>query len=66
MKISRVSRFTGKTHEMELPITQRQIYRFNNGEMVQDVFPDLTPGQREFILTGVTQEEWDLFMKEEE
>lgn len=26
---------------------------------VQDVFPDLGPEQREFLMTGMTPEEWD-------
>jgi len=34
--------------------------------LVQDAFPSLTPVQREFIMTGTTEEEWDeMFPKDE-
>ena len=28
-------------------------------ELIQDVFPELTPPQREFIKTGVSESEWN-------
>ena len=31
---------------------------FGNG-LIQNIFPDLTPDEREFIKTGVTPDEWD-------
>jgi len=43
---------------MELPITNEQLNRWEQGELIQNVFPDLTPDQREFIMTGITGEEW--------
>jgi hypothetical protein len=59
MRITKTSPFTGRVHTMELPITLQQIKRWENGEYIQNVFPDLTPGQREFIMTGITDEEWE-------
>lgn len=60
MLISKTSIFTGKTHTMDLPVTMEQIDRYvKSGAKIQDVFPHLTPGQREFLMTGVTPEEWD-------
>ena len=59
MIVSKVSSFTGKTNQMELDITQEQIKRFLEGEKVQDVFPNLNAGQREFLLNGTTPEEWN-------
>ena len=32
---------------------------------IQDAFPHLTSNDREFILTGMTEEEWDEAFKEE-
>ena len=32
---------------------------------IQNIFPHLTPGQREFIMTGITDDEWDETFKEE-
>jgi len=58
MRITKTSPFSGRTNTMELPITLQQIKRWERGECIQNVFPELTPGQREFILTGITDEEW--------
>ena len=61
MLVKRRSIFSGKISEMDLPVTEEQLAEFkNNGpRMIQDIFPNLTSSQREFIKTGVTQEEWD-------
>ena len=58
MKIVRISIITNKLHEMNLPITEEQYARWKRGALVQDVFPELTPDQREFILSGITPDEW--------
>ena len=59
MEITRKSAFTGITRTIDLPITEEQMVSFNKGELIQVAFPQLTADQREFILTGVTSEEWD-------
>lgn len=59
MIVRRTSPFTGKTHEWDLPITWEQVQRWENGELIQDAFPNLTPGEREFLLTGITPDEWE-------
>lgn len=42
-------------------------YRWQQqGMYIQDAFSFLTPDEREFILTGITKEEWDETFKEEE
>lgn len=57
MLIAVKNRFTGKTNEMDLPVTEEQIRRFEAGEFVQNVFPHLSATQREFLLTGMTEAE---------
>jgi hypothetical protein len=59
MVITRTSLFSGKVNTMDLPITQEQIDRWDGGELIQNVFPDFTPSQREFLITGITDEEWE-------
>ena len=60
MQITKTSILTGKTSTMSLPITQKQLDLYNNTRMkIQEVFPNLDNSQREFIKTGITQEEWD-------
>ena len=58
MLLERTSMISNKTTTMELPITNEQLDRWRQGELIQNVFPDLTPDQREFIMTGITAEEW--------
>ena len=60
MLISRVSIITGKVHEMDLPITSSQLAAWlARADLIQNIFPDLTPAQREFLQTGTTPEEWE-------
>ena len=62
MKITRTSQATGITREMELDITDEQILKYEEGELIQKAFPNLTPAEREFIMTGITEDEWkDIF-----
>ena len=59
MLIIRTSPFSGKTNSMEIEVTQEQISSWENGTLIQDAMPHLTPDEREFIKTGITREEWD-------
>ena len=60
LELTKKSILTGKTSTMTLPITQDQLDLYNNTKVnIQDVFPNLDSNQREFIKTGITQEEWD-------
>ena len=61
MELYRTSMFSGVEHQMDLPITAAQLQRWEEGELIQNVFPDLTRGQREFIMTGMTEDEWQDF-----
>ena len=60
MLIIRKSPFTGSLNTMEIPVTQEELNSyFNNNNNIQDVFPHLSPSQREFIKTGITDKEWE-------
>ena len=60
MLITKQSVMTGEKNTMLLPVTNEQINRWQNGELIQNVFPHLTPSEREFLISGVTPEEWDV------
>jgi hypothetical protein len=67
IKITKTSIISGTTRTIELPITQDQLERWQRGEdLIQNIMPDLTPEQREFVMTGVTSEEWDDTFKDED
>jgi hypothetical protein len=60
MKITRTSAFTGVVHTLDIPVTQEQLDRWQvGGVLIQRAMPNLTPDEREFLMTGVTAEEWD-------
>ena len=58
MLVEKKSILSGKWNSMELPVTEEQLMAHQNGELVQNVFPNLTPDEREFIVSGITPEEW--------
>lgn len=59
MLITRKSSLSGITRSLELNVTQEQLDRHTNGEHAQKVFSNLPAHEREFIMTGITKEEWD-------
>ena len=59
MLVTRRSILTNEEHSLELNVTDEQMRRFEAGEKVQNVFPHLSADHREFILNGITPEEWD-------
>ena len=64
----RVSILDGKIYEMDLPIKPDDLVTYLDRKAhVQDIFPYLSAGEREFIINGITPEEWEKnFPKEEE
>ena len=58
MIIQRVSLWSGRLQAMDLPITPAQLQAWIDGEVIQSAMPDLTPEQREFLISGMTAEEW--------
>ena len=59
MEITRTSPISGITRTKDIPVTQEQLNEWKGGTIIQKVMPELTPEQREFIMTGIIQEEWD-------
>lgn len=59
MIVNKISILTGKKHSIDLPITEDQLQRWRLGfDLIRNIFPNLTPSQREYIKTGITEEEW--------
>lgn len=60
MIVTRTSTVSGKTHSLDLAVTQEQLDRYERRELLlQDAFPDLSAPEREFIKSGITPEEWN-------
>jgi hypothetical protein len=59
MLITRISPFSKKEHSMEINVTQEQIDNWQSGTLIQYAMPHLTANECEFIMTGITAEEWE-------
>ena len=60
MIISKKSNLTGEINSMDLDVTLEQIARYEyGGSLVQNIFPNLSPEEREFLKSGITPEEWE-------
>lgn len=61
MLITKTSSLTGAEHTMDIDVTLEQLWRIDNRmDLVQRIVPHLQPAEREFLLTGITNEEWEL------
>jgi uncharacterized protein (DUF779 family) len=58
MTITKKSMMTGNLNTMTLNITMAQFEAWKGGVLIQQAMPDLSPAEREFIMTGTTDEEW--------
>lgn len=63
MRIVRTSPFSNRIHVREIAVTPEQLDAWKNGMLIQQAMPHLTPDEREFIMTGITAEEWDASFK---
>lgn len=64
--VTRISEVSGIERTMELQISPEQEAAYHSGTNIQHAFPNLTPEQREFYKTGVTDEEWNSLFPEED
>ena len=71
IEIARTSILDGVERTIQIPLTTTQyevaLYDWENGTPIQDAFPTLTPSQREFLMTGIVQDQWaEMFQDFEE
>ncbi len=63
MKLTQRCQLDGKTYTMELNCTEEQleagVREWTRGILIQDAFPFLDAGEREFIKTGTPPHVWD-------
>jgi len=58
MKIKRTSQVSGVTRTLDIDVTKEQLVRWEAGALIQDVMGHLSAQDREFIITGITDDEW--------
>ena len=59
MKLYKTSPLTGQRNVMDLDVTEEQIDEWRGGKLIQDVMPHLSPGEREFLISGLTPGDWE-------
>jgi len=57
--LTKKSILTGSWNQREINVTEEQVNRWEAGELIQDVMPNLSADDREFLMTGSTPDEWD-------
>lgn len=62
MLVEMQSTLTGIVRVKEMDVTYDQFNRLDQGELIQNVMSHLTPDEREFLITGITKEEWDFYL----
>lgn len=70
MKILKRSEHSGKINEMEINVDpdklqQWQKFDYRARPFIQDFFPELNADEREFLLSGMTPQEWKDFCKDD-
>lgn len=62
INVERVSVLSNEVNHLELDITPSQLEEINGalsrGRLIQDIVPHLSRDEREFLITGITSEEW--------
>tara|TARA_R100001369_G_scaffold85963_1_gene120078 strand:+ start:1982 stop:2182 length:201 start_codon:yes stop_codon:yes gene_type:complete len=65
MLVGKRSMMSGTLNEMNIEVSEKQITLWMEGVPIQDVMPDLSADEREFLKTGITPSEWhSIFWKD--
>jgi hypothetical protein len=63
MKVTKISQLSGIENTLELNITMDELVRVENRryttELIQNIVPQLSMAEREFLMTGITEKEWN-------
>jgi len=59
MIITKVSMFSKIERSLDLDVTAEEMEAWKSGMLIQDAMPRLNEHEREFVISGITKEEWD-------
>ena len=66
MNITRICPFTNRVNVRHVEgATPEGIAAWKNGALIQDALPEVSPEEREFIMTGITPSMWNHLFGEE-
>lgn len=58
LEVTIPSPVTGKLSTMTLPVTMAAWNEWQAGQYIQAAMPDLCPEEREFLMSGMTEDDW--------
>ncbi len=58
MRVYMTSPRTGVQNSRDIDVTPEQWRKWRHGTNIQNVMPNLSPEDREFLMTGYTPEDW--------
>ena len=63
LHIKKVSPLTGEINSILIDISYSQLNRIDEGvELIQHICPELSREHREFLISGISPEEWNEYM----
>ena len=66
IRIERISTLSGISHVREIDITEEQLSALDGDGLIQNICPHLSADDREFLISGITPDEWDAAFAEDE
>ena len=68
MLVTRTSQISKTQSTLDLDVTQEQLdrieFRYFTKELIQNIVPNLSKEEREFLITGITPKEWNELFNE--
>ena len=65
MLITRTSRLTSIERTIDIDCTKEELENWKSGMLIQNAMPNVSTDDREFIMTGITSDEWNKLFEEE-
>lgn len=62
MQITRTSTLSGITRTLEIDVEPHEYQSWLDGQLIQYAMPHLSVSDREFLISGVTDDEWAQMM----
>lgn len=62
VEVTKVSPITKKPRTKQLAITEKQWQSWQSGTLIQFALPHLSVSDREFLITGMDDEDWDAML----
>jgi hypothetical protein len=59
MKVTKLSPVTWQLNTLDINCTEDEYRAWRNGELIQNAMPNTPIDQREFLISGITPEEWE-------